>query len=259
MAALSVHHIRNMIAHSDRQHDRGQIITITSASAGEGKTSLTLTLGMSFAATGRNTLMIDADLVGRGLTSQFDLLRVPGLTEVKGHGTKVEEVIHTTATENLSVLPAGMRLDFDPKQLSRDGSSRLLDELRKIYDPILIDTGPILGSLEADIVCPLADMVVVGLSRGTSPKIAQAALARLQQLNAQVAGIVFNRASMQDLTKSVSHVSIHSQSMRSQSTPRNTRRPAAPLALALSTSTTDESVQDTPAEASAADSNRKTA
>jgi hypothetical protein len=98
-----------------------------------------------------------------------------------------------------------------------------------------VDTGPILGSLEADIVCARADRVIMTISRGQAPRVVQASLARLKHLGARSVGLVFNRATPQDMTKSVSHVSIHSESLRQLPTdsPERARRRITPLARAL--------------------------
>jgi len=119
---------------------------------------------------------------------------------------------------------------------------RLIGELRDDYDTVLIDTGPILGSLEADIICALADRSILTVARGKSPKLVQSSLARLKHLGARSIGIVFNRASTSDITKSISHVSIHSESVRALPSGDAARRrtPTTPLALAVGDKGRDE-------------------
>ncbi len=70
VASLSVHEIRAMLQQRFAT-DEGLVLGVTSATAGAGKTSLTLALGLSFAATGSRTLAIDFDVVGAGLSSRF--------------------------------------------------------------------------------------------------------------------------------------------------------------------------------------------
>lgn len=70
-AAHNVHHVRTMLElWSDGRTPLS--LTVTSPSSGSGKTSLTLALGVSFAAAGLRTLLVDMDLVGGGLSSRVD-------------------------------------------------------------------------------------------------------------------------------------------------------------------------------------------
>lgn len=219
LAALSVHHLRNVLQLREGKKDR-LVYTITSATSGDGKTSLTLALGMSFAVSGRKTLLLDSDLVGRGLTHELGLDGVAGLCQAIDSGVLNGE-IHETRVDNLWALPAGHAAEFEPERLSHRNLGRLLGELRDQYDIILIDTGPLLGSLEANLVAVLSDAVVLTISRGRSPKLVDASLERLKRLGARCAGLVFNKATAHDLERSVSHFSFHSQSLRSQ--PRQDR------------------------------------
>ena len=223
LAALSVHHLRNVLQLRDGRKDH-LVYTITSATSGDGKTSLTLALGMSFAVSGRRTLLLDSDLVGRGLTHELGLDGREGLyqaIEAENPGETLNGEIHPTRIDNLWALPAGFADEFEPEKLSHRNLSMLIGALRREYDVVLIDTGPLLGSLEANLVAVLSDGVVLTISRGRSPKLVDASLERLRRLGARCAGLVFNKATAQDLERSVSHFSFHSQSLRSQ--PRQDR------------------------------------
>lgn len=93
-AAHNVHHIRTML----EVWANGKMplsLTCTSPSSGSGKTSLTLSLGVSFAAAGLRTLLIDLDVVGGGLTSRFEAMtrrRLGSLMVAKGIITDVQRM-----------------------------------------------------------------------------------------------------------------------------------------------------------------------
>ncbi len=218
MAALSVHHLRNMLEQSGPPGPRA-VHAVTSGSSGDGKTSLVLALGMSFAVSGHRTLLLDADLVGRRLSRLLGLSKQPGLGDLVGKAALNGEV-HQTRVPNLWAIPAGSNQDFSPEKLSAADFDHLLEQLRGRFDRVIIDTGPILGSLEAGLVCPLADRVVLIVSAGQNPKLVQAALRRLQQLGAECAGMVFNRARRDDFDRSVSAAPM-SRSIRSVAPPRD--------------------------------------
>jgi hypothetical protein len=76
---------------------------------------------------------------------------------------------------------------------------RLFQEAARRYDIVLVDTGPILGSLEASIVAAEADTVVVAVSRGEQRVLARRALEYLDAIGARVSGVVFNRAGRGDM------------------------------------------------------------
>jgi polysaccharide biosynthesis transport protein len=225
-----VHHLRNMLQLNTPPREDGTIYGITSASAGDGKTSLALSLAMSFAAMGHRTLLVDADLVGRGLTRQLNLSDTAGLCEAL-KATTLNGEVHETRVTNLSALPVGFADKVQPEQISSVDLQGVLARARQQFDTIIVDTGPILGSLEANLVSPMCDRVVMVVSRGQNSKILRSAMGRLGRLGATCGGLVFNRAEMNDFDRSVSSVSLSGRSLRTNVSQRETR--AAPGALAL--------------------------
>ena len=77
----SVDSARTMLLHAARV-EKLQIVMITSALAGEGKTSLASHLAASLARTGRRTLLVDSDLRNPTLHRLFERSRAPGLSEL---------------------------------------------------------------------------------------------------------------------------------------------------------------------------------
>ena len=116
IAALSVHHLRNMVLlHPPHDNPEPVVYTVTSAGAGDGKTSLTLSLGMSFAASGMKTLLLDADLLGRGLTRSLQMEGVAGLAEALENDS-LSEVLHETSFASLWATPAGRDGAIEPER-----------------------------------------------------------------------------------------------------------------------------------------------
>jgi capsular exopolysaccharide synthesis family protein len=219
VAAHCVHQLRIMLqvgtahgAGADGQPvSQRKAYVITSASPGDGKTSLTMALGLSFAASGSRTLVIDCDMVGQGLTNRLKAGGSQGLLEALQAGTLAGRVKKTT-TPNLYVLPIGQAESAHAGALSPQSVRRLLVEARKIFDVVVIDTGPILGSLEAQVLSAAADSVILTVARGQQQPLLQKALRMLRQIGAHVAGMVFNRAQQKDFEKSVTSSSIKSVS-----------------------------------------------
>lgn len=222
LASLSVHHLRNMLSMQARpRREGGSAFMITSARPGDGKTSLTVALGMSFAAQGVRTLVIDTDLVGHGLSSSMGFQNRDGLRQV-ARGSSLEQAVCESNLSRFWVLPAGTSARngavrngaYEAEHLSADTMRRVIDEARRRFDIILIDTGPLMGSLEANVVATVADRIVLTVPRGQDPRLVRAALGRLRSVGGVCGGLVFNRATASDLRSSMSTISFHSQSVR---------------------------------------------
>jgi capsular exopolysaccharide synthesis family protein len=195
-AAHCVHQIRAML---QNQLEPGQrpIYLISSASPGEGKTSLTAALVLSFAASGCRTLVIDCDMVGRQLTRGYSGESLAGLNEALRAGT-IDGYVRETASAGLWVLPVGQGSAMDAGTISSGAVQRLLKQARDHFDVVLVDSGPILGSVEASVLAPQADGVVLVVSRQQLQPMVQRAVRRLTALGARTVGMIFNRAERRD-------------------------------------------------------------
>jgi Mrp family chromosome partitioning ATPase/uncharacterized protein involved in exopolysaccharide biosynthesis len=267
LTAEAVHRIRARL-----QIQRGasdcRVIALTSPSSGDGKTSMTIALGMSFAAGGSKTLLIEGDVVGGGLTGRLEakvqddvarvlhdegLLTPDRLETVRRRATEqrrpIEDVLLDSGWANeadlaraevlqakrklglldvlngrplaecvapaqahgLFVLPLGNAKQADIPQISPEAARRLLEQAREQYDTVLIDTGPILGSLEAAVMTAAADGVVLLVSRGDQRSTLEAAIAELESLHANVVGAIYNRAQEGEFTPG--NASLHASRM----------------------------------------------
>lgn len=207
---LAIHHVRNsllMMRNPTAKHP--VIFLITSAIQGEGKTTLSIALGASFAQAGYRTTIVDGDLVGRGLSRELKLDHNPGLADALGHPLK-DELLYPTGVNKLIALPAGSDENIAAHHLSVEELESLMRDLAERSDAILIDTGPILGSLEAGLIAQLCTSIVLVSSRGTNGRLVNAALDRARQLRGAGVALVFNRAHHYDLTTSASYSSVRS-------------------------------------------------
>ena len=185
---------------------KGRSVVITSAGAGDGKTSVTAALGMSFATAGRRTVVVDADLIGRGLSDSLGLGEAPGLTELTGNDALNGE-LHATEVQNLWALPAGRDSRRRPEQLGKEFVASLINMLESKFEVVLIDTGPLLGSLEANLVAGRSQGVLMVVSKGQDGKHVQTSLRRLGEIGANCLGLVYNRATSTDINRSSSAMS----------------------------------------------------
>jgi capsular exopolysaccharide synthesis family protein len=209
IAAHCVHQIRTMLQIS-RSNDEPQVIAITSAASGDGKTSLTLALGLSYAACGARTLLIDCDLIAAGLTHRLNVNSTDGILEAVANRALLEYV-RTTDIADVAILPVGTTHAHHASTLSPVALRRLLSEAKKHFDLIIVDTGPILGSIEASLVCAAADRTILAVARNQQRPLVEKSIAHLQAIGAQLAGVVFNRAQASDFERSMSGLALRSR------------------------------------------------
>lgn len=171
-----------------------QVLGVTSAVSGEGKTSLASALAISLAhACHEPVLLIDSDMRAPDLQEMFGTPLTPGLAEVLGRECPLSDAIVQNAAENVDLLPAG-QLAANPHSLLRNGAmDSLLDEMRRRYRYVVVDTPPVLAASEANVVALACDGVVVctrcDFSRGRQLR---AASERLSTAGARLLGVVMN-------------------------------------------------------------------
>lgn len=231
IAAHCVHQVRTMLQINGGAERR--VIAVTSASPGDGKTSLTLALGLSYAACGTRTLLIDCDLIGAGLTHRMNVNADAGVLEAIAERSLMTHV-QPTDIDNVSILPVAASRAHHASTLSPAGLRRLLEEAEQHFDTILIDTGPLLGSIEAPLVCSAADRVVLTISRGQQRPLVERSISHLAAIGARTAGIVFNRAEQSDFARSISGMSVRSFSQRPRTNDNGER--IGPVARAVARS-----------------------
>jgi capsular exopolysaccharide synthesis family protein len=209
VAAHCVHQIRTMLEISaDTQGRRS--FAVTSPSPTDGKTSLSLALGLSFAAAGTRTLLIDCDVIGGGLSARMNQTHPTGTLEAVA-SKQLAPFVRSTDVANLSILPVGVSSALHPTILSPSALGRLITDAKANYDIVLVDTGPVLGSVEASPACAACDAVVLVVSRGRQKTQVNRALDHLVSIGARLAGVVFNRASTPDFERSMSRLSLRQE------------------------------------------------
>lgn len=140
-------------------------ILISSSEPGDGKTTVSGNLAVSFAQAGKRTLVIDADLRKPGMTARFDLKKIPGVAEVLLADEAVSDIapqlVQHTELENFDVLPAGARQPNPSELLSGPRLSELLAWAESRYDRVLVDCPPVLAVSDAQIVGRLVDGAIL--------------------------------------------------------------------------------------------------
>ncbi|HEX8391968.1 MAG TPA: polysaccharide biosynthesis tyrosine autokinase [Longimicrobium sp.] len=170
-----------------------QVMMVTSAFPGDGKSTTSCNLATALAEQGTRTLLIDADLRRGGLHRNFGLRQEPGLTHVLMRSVALEDAVQRVGDTHLYVLAAGV---FPPNPSELLGSQRmreLLARLREQYPAIVIDTPPVNLVTDAGVLGSLADGTILVARTGRTAKDQLAAAAgQLRHLKVPVAGVVIN-------------------------------------------------------------------
>ena len=209
MAAHCVHQIRNLIE-AVRAPGESHVLTVSSPFQGDGKTSTALALGFSYATAGNRTLVLDCDLIGRGMTRQLGLVGHPGLKEALRHG-RADGEITTTVTDDLYAMPVGVESSFGGEAVRTRDVAKLFAQLRQEFDMIIVDTGPILGSLESLPASSASDSVVLVMRRGRQRTRLEECLSYLESVGATCLGVILNCAARSDCNRYVSESSIEAE------------------------------------------------
>jgi succinoglycan biosynthesis transport protein ExoP len=139
-----------------------QVILVTSARPGEGKTVASSILSRSFAEAGHRTLLIDADL-RRGRIEQLLGATKPGglRSFLEGDVKNFDDIVNNAPGERLDVVVRGGYSIGSVEALGQTKFSKLIEELRGKYDRIVIDTPPILGLADSLMIAPSTDGVLL--------------------------------------------------------------------------------------------------
>ncbi len=183
-----------------------QVLLVSSATSGEGKTTLATQIAMSLARSGRRTLLVDFDLRRPALDRVFEVSLEPGISELLLGSAGLDDIVEDTAIDNLSLITAGGWLDEGLQVLSSDAVEAVFTKLRAEYQFVVIDGSPILPVADARLVAQHADAVILSVLRDVSqaPKV-QAAWRILHALGVTSIGSVVTGTSEEVYYKNLSY------------------------------------------------------
>lgn len=150
------------------------LIMITSAVPGEGKTFSAINLALSIASEmDRTVLLVDADVQRAAVLDRLGLPSSKGLLDVlTDSSVGVQDVILRTNIEKLSILPAGTPQSHATELLASDAMARLLDELGSRYEDrvLIFDAPPLLPSTESRVLATHMGQVVLVVAADRTPQ-----------------------------------------------------------------------------------------
>lgn len=176
--------------------DHANMIMVTSALPGEGKTFTSINLAMSIAMEmDKTVLLIDADVAKPDVTNRLGVEAEKGLIDVLiDDGLTLPEVMLRTNIPKLTLLPSGNRHIRSTELLASDRMRQLTLELSNRYPDrvIIIDSPPLLLTSEARVLAGLVGQVVLVTEESKTPQHAVREAVEMLDQN-EIVGIVMNK------------------------------------------------------------------
>ena len=150
-----------------------QVVAVVSGESGEGKTSVALRLGATYAAMGQRVIVVDCDLRRGDLRLRLPIDAGPGLVEVlSGQATiadairRVEFGLESAGAQSrsqavLCVIPSGASPPNPIQMLSSNAMKEVLNALRASFDHVILDTAPLLRVSDTEALAELVDGLIV--------------------------------------------------------------------------------------------------
>lgn len=200
--------IRETLASLAPDGEAPKSLLVTSAQAGEGKTSLAVSLAISLAELGSRVLLIDGDVQAPQIGKLLRLNPPCSLRTVLAEQRSLPDAVAACSVAGLDVLVTRSNGDAARHLLNTRTARRLLHEAAGIYDHIVIDSPPALGAADALVWAHAADGVVLSSLVGMSDRNAvRLACQRLQSVGANLLGSVIANVSINETYYSYSTTS----------------------------------------------------
>ena len=177
--------------------DAPQVLVVTSASLGDGKSTSAANLAVTLAQQGNRTLLADADLRQGLLHRTLGGPQEPGLSHLLLGGASLDEAVRQIkvgeAVAPLHFLPSGSFPPNPAELLGSERMRRLLEEMRSRYDTVIFDAPPLNLVTDAAVLGRVADATLLVVRTGSTNKDAlQEATAQLSRLRVPVGGMILN-------------------------------------------------------------------
>jgi protein-tyrosine kinase len=178
--------IANVQGRAGVRPKNANLVMLTSALAGEGKSFCALNLALSIALELDNTvLLVDADVASPSILDMLGLPHTRGLMDVlTDPKLNLADVILRTNVEKLSILPAGTSQQRATELLASDQMKRLVDDVATRYPDriIVFDSPPLLLTTESPVLAThMGQIVVVVEAEKTTASVLKHAMGTIEQ------------------------------------------------------------------------------
>lgn len=179
-----------------------QVVMLTSALPGEGKTTICIALAQISKAMGKRVLLVECDIRRRTFRKYFDLPERGGLLSVLSGARSFEEIVYRDEASGLDILP-GEESSVNAADIF--ASHRFADfiaEMRLHFDFIFIDTPPMLAVPDARVIAKTSDAVIFCVQwNRTARETVVEGLRFFAQINVKIAGLVLSQVNTDKMAR----------------------------------------------------------
>ena len=173
-----------------------KVILVTSSRKGEGKSFISSNLAVSFAQNNKKVLVVDCDLRLGRVNKIFGIHNKFGLSDLllKYKTSKdLKEAIKDTKIDNVDIITRGAVPANPPELLGSAKFAEVLEELKSMYDYIILDGTPVLGLSDIVILSKLVDKIaIVCKYNSTNIEELEETKKLLSNVSEKISGVVLN-------------------------------------------------------------------
>ena len=167
--SIAIRNIKTNILFSAAQ-ERSKTLLITSTTPQEGKSFLSSYIAFAFAKDGKKTLLLDLDIRKPSLHTIFSKKRAPGITNLLVEDIELDNLIHKTKYDNLSLITAGASTPNPLELLNSDKMKDFMCQISNRFEKIIIDSSPGFFLPDAVNLSRLANMTLFVTKSGAISK-----------------------------------------------------------------------------------------
>ena len=170
-----------------------RVIAFTSAEPHDGKTTNAINFAISLAQIDKKVLLVDCDLRKPMVAKMLNVESAPGLSDMISGQARARDAMARLDGYGIDVIPAGT-LTPDPTLLLQSSRMKMvLQELKKVYEYIVVDLPPATVVTDASILAELMDgFLLVVRHQETDYRSVSDMMEQLKLANAQIIGFVYN-------------------------------------------------------------------
>jgi non-specific protein-tyrosine kinase len=168
-------------------------LAVASPQTGDGKSTIVANLAVAFAQSGKQVIVVDADLLGPVQHLIFRTPISPGLVNVLAGETPVQTAVQETMTPGVRLLTSGSVTPNPAQVLSSPRIDGVTSSLLEFADVVLFDTPALAGLADSALFAARADGVLLVADSGKSRRgDMQSARDLLHRVHAHILGAVLN-------------------------------------------------------------------
>jgi len=171
-----------------------KIVGVTSGERGEGKSTTAINLAYTFAETGKQVVLIDADMRLPSVSAKLGIRQAPGLSNrLAGLTNGTDTVLQYKEMQNFHIIPAGDIPPNPSELLASETMHKILEALSQQVDFIVIDLPPVNLVADALAISQWIDGLIITVRQeAASRKSVEYCMNQLSVIRSKILGFVLN-------------------------------------------------------------------